>query len=133
AQCCGMPRPDLARSFVGTNAELMRASIAGFNAARLEEDAGVDVGVLPRKPVPREQLSSQQEDVAQAAGEAWRAIRCANEPAQFFNRGGVAIWVKVSLYDQAVVEGLDLNRMRWLLGEVADYGYYGRNKKGEIA
>ncbi len=61
------------------------------------------------------------DDIRYTATQAWAAIAEANTPAQFFNFGGLASWVKTSSHDQATVEEITVKRMHFLMGETADW------------
>ena len=83
--------------------------------------AGGDIGILPRFPRMRPGYDAGDRDIRASAREAWSAIDQANDPVQFLNLGGVAVWVKASTAELAVTEPLNVASRMWhVLGLVCD-------------
>jgi hypothetical protein len=118
-------KPDLMRSLLGTTAEVFRAGLDGFASTDPDSLSAADIGVLPRFErsswVPPRRVNAGDGNIRLAASMAWSAIVEANDPAQFFNLGGTAVWVKASPLAQAEAEEVTLTRMFHLLGKTIDW------------
>jgi hypothetical protein len=84
-------------------------------------EGGEGIRVLPVFPAARRRINGMDNDIRDTATQMWDAIAMANNPAQFFNFGGLASWVKASSCEQAVLEEITVKRMHFLMGEVADW------------
>ncbi len=116
----------LTRVGYGTQ-EKVRA-IQHFAGSCSHESAG-DIGTLPTYPVRRTGLDGRDScDIRAVANASWKAIAQANEPKQFFNHGGAAVWIKASPHSVALVEPITVARMTHLLGEV---GYWEKGKRDD--
>ena len=88
-----------------------------------------DIGTLPEYPERRVPLDgSSRRDIRSTADDAWDAIKAANDPEQFFDHGGVPVWVKARPQFPAATEPITVPRMLHLVGEV---GYWEREAKGD--
>jgi hypothetical protein len=99
----------------------MESAIQHFAAACPHEGGG-NIGDLPTYPAHRFPLDGTADrDIRAIADAGWAAIAQANDPPQFFDYGGTAVWVKTASTDVADVETITAPRMTHLLGEVGSW------------